>query len=261
VYRVPNLTPVPGADVSRLEDRRALVGAFDGFRRELDTRGTAEGLGQFQAAALGMLTRPAVARAFDLGREDPRLRDRYGRHHWGQACLLARRLAEAGVGVVTIDAWSPDGRSNYPAHFFNWDDPANWDIGAAMRFRLPYMDQAVSALVEDIYDRGLDRKILFVAMGEFGRTPRLARGGGVIARDHWPQAQSVFLAGGGLRTGQAVGATNSRGEYPAERPLTPKDVLATIYHHLGVPFRRGLEDYSGRPVAILGEGEPVRELV
>ena len=208
-----------------------------------------------------MLTSPKVAAAFDLSREDPRLRDRYGRHLWGQSCLLARRLAEAGSSVITIDALAPSLSERY----FSWDDHINvqtrWDLGDAMRHRAPFMDQAVSALIEDVYARGLDRKVLIVAAGEFGRTPRLTHAGGLIGRDHWPDAQSALVSGGGLRMGQVIGATNRRGEYPVERPLTPQDLLATIYRHLGIDHRAEFRDFSGRPIRILPDGEPIRELI
>jgi uncharacterized protein (DUF1501 family) len=208
-----------------------------------------------------MLTSPKVASAFDLSREDPRLRDRYGRHLWGQSCLLARRLAEAGSSVITIDALAPSLSERY----FSWDDHINvqtrWDLGEAMRHRAPYMDQALSALIEDVYARGLDRKVLVVAAGEFGRTPRLTHADGLIGRDHWPAAQSALVSGGGLRMGQVIGATNRRGEHPVERPLTPKDLLATIYRHLGIDHRAEFRDLSGRPIRILPEGEPIGELI
>jgi uncharacterized protein (DUF1501 family) len=123
------------------------------------------------------------------------------------------------------------------------------------------MDQAISALIEDVYARGLDRKVLIVAAGEFGRTPRLTQAAGLLGRDHWPSAQSALVSGGGLRTGQVIGATNRRGEYPVERPLSPQDLLATIYRHLGIDHRTELRDLSGRPVPILSGCEPIRELI
>jgi uncharacterized protein (DUF1501 family) len=208
-----------------------------------------------------MLISPKVASAFDLSREDPRLRDRYGRHLWGQGCLLARRLAEAGSSVITIDALAPSLKERY----FSWDDHINaqtrWDLGDAMRHRAPFMDQALSALIEDVYARGLDRKVLIVAAGEFGRTPRLTHAAGLIGRDHWPDAQSALISGGGFRMGQVIGSTDRQGAYPAERPLTPKDLLATIYRHLGIDHRAEFRDVTGRPVPVLAEGEPIPELV
>jgi Protein of unknown function (DUF1501) len=259
-FHPPALTLVGGLDGRRLECRRDLQGQFDDIRRGQDGHGGGGG-DPFREAAFQMFTSPKVAAAFDLSREDPRLRDRYGRHLWGQSCLLARRLAEAGSSVITIDALAPSLSERY----FSWDDHINvqtrWDLGEAMRHRAPFMDQALSALIEDVYARGLDRKVLVVAAGEFGRTPRLTHAGGLIGRDHWPAAQSALVSGGGLRMGQVIGATNRRGESPAERPLTPKDLLATIYRHLGIDHRAEFRDLSGRPVPILPEGEPIRELI
>jgi hypothetical protein len=259
-FRPPALTLVGGVDGRRLVDRRGLMRQFDGLRRGLEWQ-EAGGGDPFREAAFQMLTSPRVARAFDLSREDPRLRDRYGRHLWGQSCLLARRLAEAGSSVITIDALAPSLSERY----FSWDDHINvqtrWDLGEAMRHRAPFMDQAVSALIEDVYARGLDRTVLIVAAGEFGRTPRLTHAGGLIGRDHWPGAQSALVSGGGLRMGQVIGATNRRGEYPVERPLTPQDLLATIYRHLGIDHRAEFRDFSGRPIRILPQGEPIRELI
>ncbi len=261
-YAPPNLQLVAGVDGSRLDDRRTLLDQFDRMRRGLDLQGSLEATDRFRAAALHMLTSPAAAEAFDLGREDDATRDRYGRHLWGQACLLARRLAQAGTAVITIYIDTP----KTGQEFTNWDDhimnagrPGHF--GRYMQIRLPYLDQALSALVEDIYARGLDRQIMVVALGEFGRTPRLSQNSQGVGRDHWPQAQSVLLSGGGLRTGQVVGATSRRGEYPVSRPLSPKDVLATIYQHLGIDTRHELYDFSGRPIPVLPWGEPIAELV
>jgi hypothetical protein len=259
-FRPPALTLVGGVDGRRLVDRRGLLRQFDGLRRGLDGRKDPDG-DPFREAAFQMLTSPEVARAFDLSREDDRLRDRYGRHLWGQSCLLARRLAEAGSSVITIDALAPSLSERY----FSWDDHINvqtrWDLGEAMRHRAPFMDQAISALIQDVYARGLDTKVLIVAAGEFGRTPRLTHAGCLIGRDHWPGAQSALVSGGGLRMGQVIGATNRRGEYPVERPLAPKDLLATMYRHLGIDHRAEFVDFSGRPIRILPEGEPIRELI
>lgn len=260
-YKPPNLTLAAGVNASRLDDRRGMLAQMDRLRRDLDLNGSMDGIDQFRAQAMHMLTNPKVAAAFDITREPDVLRDRYGRHLWGQSCLLARRLAEAGVAVITIDALAPTTSDRY----FSWDDHINaqtrWDLADAMRHRAPFMDQGVSALIEDVYQRGLDRKILLVCAGEFGRTPRLVNTSGLIGRDHWPSAQSALISGGGLRMGQVVGATNSKGEYPVERPLSPQDLLATIYRHLGVDYRQSFRDFSGRPVPILSDGEPIRELV
>jgi hypothetical protein len=261
-YAPPGRALVGGVTPAGFGDRRRLLGEFDRLRRDIDRDGAVAGADQVRAAAVQVLTSPATARAFDLSKEDPRVRDRYGRHLWGQSCLLARRLAEAGVAVVTVDALAPEpGKPVY----FSWDDHANaqpgWDLAKGMRWRAPFMDQALAALIEDVYDRGLDRRILIVAAGEFGRTPRVTSANGCLGRDHWPDAMSALLSGGGLRTGQVVGSTTARGEHPKDRPLTPKDLLATMYRHLGIDPRHEFKDATGRPIPILGEGEPIRELI
>lgn len=258
-YAPPNLAG--GNSSGRLGDRRGLVPGFDSLRREIDQTGQLDGVDKLRDAAMTILTSSAMARAFDLSKENPKLRDRYGRHLWGQSCLLARRLAEAGAGVITIDALAPElGKPIY----FSWDDHANaqpgWDLDKGMRWRAPYLDQALTALMEDVYARGLDRKILIVACGEFGRTPRLSKAAGCLGRDHWPDAMSALVSGGNLRMGQVIGSTNSRGEYPKDNPLTPKDLLATIYRHLGIDPRHEFKDFTGRPIPVLNDGRPIEGL-
>jgi len=261
-FKPPNLSLDAGVNGARLDDRRGLVGQLDRYRRAADLHGAFEATDQFRQQAFQLLTSSAVADAFALDKETPESRDRYGRHLWGQSCLLARRLVEAGSSVVTIDALSP-----VPTNpiYFSWDDHSNpatgWNLEGAMRWRAPFMDQGLSALIEDIYDRGLDKKVLIVAVGEFGRTPRLASPQGVLGRDHWPSAQSAMLSGGGLRMGQVIGATTSKAEYPVERPLTPQDLLATVYRHLGIDPAGTVRDFTGRPVHLLSGGEPIRELI
>jgi hypothetical protein len=261
-YAPPNLALRGGVTVEQFAHRRQLLGQFDQLRREMDIEGRLDGTERLRTAAFGLLSNPHIAHAFDIARESPRLRDRYGRHLWGQSCLLARRLAEAGAGVVTIDALAPErGRPIY----FSWDDHANaqpgWDLAEGMRWRAPFMDQALAALIDDIHERGLDRDILVLALGEFGRTPRVSTNSGNLGRDHWPQAMCALASGGGMRMAQVIGATNSRGEFPSERPLTPQDLLATVYHHLGIDSRHEFRDFSGRPIPVLSSGQPIRELV
>jgi hypothetical protein len=261
-YRPPNLTVQAGLNGSRLGDRQQLLAQFDNFRRSRDASGAMEGVDQFHRQAFELFTSPRVAQAFDLEQESAALRDRYGRTLWGQSCLLARRLAEAGAGVISIDALAP--KLGMPL-YFSWDDHANaqpgWDMTQGMRLRAADMDPALTSLIEDIHERGLERKIAVVAVGEFGRTPRLTQANGCLGRDHWPQAYSALLAGGGWRTGQVVGATNSKAEYPVERPLTPQHLLATIYRHLGIDPGSSLIDLSGRPTPLLASGEAIRELL
>lgn len=263
-YAPRNLTLATGLDNARLGDRRFLVGQFDRFRRDLDLNRMLDGVDVFRSAAFDVLTSRTVADAFDIRHEDPRLRDRYGRHRWGQSCLLARRLAEAGVAVINIDATAPNDTTKH----FSWDDHAGaFHLDFAQRERLPQMDQALTALIQDLHDRGLEKQVLVIACGEFGRTPKVTyaptnfsdQPG--VGRDHWPGAFSAFISGGGLRMGQIVGATNSRSEYPVENPVTPQDLLATVYRHLGIDPARQITDFSGRPVAILPDGKPIEALL
>ncbi len=261
-YAPPSLGLAGGVTVEQFSHRRQLLGQFDRLRRTADLDGRLEGTDRLRAAAFRLLSNPDVARAFDLGREEPRLRDRYGRHLWGQSCLLARRLAEAGAGVITIDALAPvRGRPIY----FSWDDHANaqpgWDLAEGMRWRAPFLDQALSALIEDLHQRGLNRDVLVLALGEFGRTPRVTQSSGRLGRDHWPQAMCALVSGGSGQMGQVIGATSSRGEFPRERPLTPQDLLATVYCHLGIDSRQEFRDFSGRPVPVLPGGQPIAELI
>ncbi len=261
-YSAPNLQIAAGMEGSRLDHRRELLAQFDNFRRDLDLNDSLVGTSDFQQHAFQILTSNRVAHAFDLSTEPDQLRDKYGRHLWGQSCLLARRLAESGVAVITIDALAPV-VPNY--RYFSWDDHAipdyKWDIVEAMKFRALYMEQAVGTLIEDLYNRGLDQQVLLVAMGEFGRTPRYYDLKGYGGRNHWPQAQSIFMSGGGLRMGQVIGATNSKAEHPAERPVTPQEVLATIYHHLGIDPSHEFPDFQGRPIPILNNPSPIHELL
>jgi hypothetical protein len=261
-FKPQNLSLNAGINGHRLDDRKSLVAQLDRYRRARDLHGAVQATDEFREQAFELLTSTSVEQAFALEQEKPATRDRYGRHLWGQSCLLARRLAEAGTSVITIDALSPD--STNPI-YFSWDDHSNpatgWNLEGAMRWRGPYMDQALSALIEDIYDRGLDRKIMVVALGEFGRTPRLATPQGVLGRDHWPSAQAALVSGGGLQMGQVVGATTSKAEYPVDNPLAPQDLLATIYRHLGIDTETMIEDFSGRPVPVLPAGQPIRELI
>ena len=260
-YRPPQLT-LSGIDASRLDQRGSLLRQFDRLREDLDVRGQLGATDEFRRQAFRLLTSPETAAAFDVGREPETLRDRYGRHVWGQGCLLARRLAEAGTAVISLYINTPKSGQE----FTNWDDhilnagrPGHF--GKYMKVRLPYLDQALSALIEDIYGRGLDERIMVVVMGEFGRTPRLSVNSKGVGRDHWPQAYSALVSGGGLRMGQVVGATNAKAEYPTERPYSPQDLLATIYRHLEIDPEHSFVDFSGRPIPILGEGAPIRELV
>ncbi|QDV36424.1 DUF1501 domain-containing protein [Tautonia plasticadhaerens] len=246
-----------------LEDRRGLLRQLDVLRRGVDRPASWDAMDRYQAQAFTLLTSSRVAEAFDLDREDAGLRDRNGRHRWGQGCLLARRLVEAETSIVSLFIDTPqDG----PV-FTNWDDhPGNagrpGHFADYLRRRLAYLDQALSTLVADIAARGLDRRVLVVVTGEFGRTPRIRSGppDGSQGRDHWPQAYSALVAGGGLRMGQVVGETDSEAAYPRERPVSPQDLLATVYRHLEIDTGHVFRDHLDRPFPILSEGRPIAEL-
>src|SRR5207253_75129 len=162
----------------------------------------------------------------------------------------------AGVRLVTVDFPTVPGQKA-----FSWDDHASvWNIFEQMKIRLPVLDQVASALIEDLYARGLDRDVLFVVMGEMSHTPRLSNFQGQPGREHWARSLSVLLSGGGMTMGQAVGSTNHKGEEPRERPLTPNDLLATWYRFLGVPLGTQFTDHGGRPTPVLPHGDPISEL-
>jgi uncharacterized protein (DUF1501 family) len=245
----------------RLDDRVGLLGGLDRLRRRVDRHDTMDSVDEFNRMALEVLTADKARRAFDLADEDPRVVARYG-NEWGANALVARRLVEAGVSFVTVSV--PGGVQAMDAP--GWDDHAvNIDLPTIMRHRLPVYDAAVTALINDLYDRGLDRQVLVVAAGEFGRTPKgtlqpgTATGKLQWGRDHWPGAQSVLVSGGGMRMGQVIGATDSQAGYPREGPLDPQDLLATLYRHLGIDLALHFPDASGRPVAIT-TGTPIKEL-
>jgi uncharacterized protein (DUF1501 family) len=269
-FEVPNIGLREAGQLDRLQERVGLRERFDTMRRELDRSGTLQAMDSFQQQALGLLTSPEARRAFDLSLETERVRDRYGRHAWGQQCLMARRLVEAGVEIVTTTFDGPQcGRVG------NWDDHAvNHHVFEALAYRMPFYDKAVTALVEDLYERGLDRRVLLIVTGEFGRTPRITNepssGGGVASgvtgtmqpgRDHWPRAGSMLFAGGGIATGQVIGATDRRGEDVVSRRLSPQDFLATVYRHLDIEYAAvTLRNFSGRPVPIVTDGRAMPEL-
>lgn len=268
-FEVPNIG-LPVDQQARLRQRLDLKQSLDLMRRDMDQSGVMSAIDGFEAQALNLLTSPAAREAFDLSREADSVRERYGRNAWGQQCLMARRLVEAGVEIVTTEFDGP-----LCGRVANWDDHAvNHHVFDAIKYRAPFFDQAVSALIEDLYERGLDKRVLLVVTGEFGRTPRISyvasSGGGVASgeagtvqpgRDHWPRANSMLFAGGGIRTGQVIGATDRRGEDPVDRRVGPGDFLATIYRHLGINYKEvAIHNFAGRPVPILNNGDAITEL-
>jgi len=246
-YRVRNLKLPEGISPGRLGDRRRIMEAMDGLRRGADPK--LRDLDAYYQSAFEMLSGKDVAAAFDINSEDPKLRDRYGRHTFGQSALLARRLVEAGTPFVTVNCVPWDHHGTAPQ--------LKTEEGA--RMLIPPLDRAIAALVDDLIDRGLYDSTLVVAMGEFGRTPRMNKDAG---RDHWGNTFSVLMGCGSMKMGQVIGRSSARGEHVVDRPISPEDVAATVYHHLGIDSRAiTFEDKSGRPTYLIEKGEPIRELV
>jgi hypothetical protein len=247
-----------GVTLNRLQDRVNLLRSFDSLSRSLDARGTMDGMDGFTQQALGILTSSRLVDALDLSKEDPRVVARYGAGdpaferdgapRMVRSFCLARRLIEAGARVVTLN-------------FSRWDwhgpDGMNFPEG---RRNMPLLDQALSALVSDLYARGLDQDVSVVVWGEFGRTPRINNN---ASRDHWPQVSAALLAGGGMRMGQVIGETNRLGEVPARRPVKFQEVFATLYTNIGLNLRSTrVFDPNGRPQYLVDPDiQPMRELV
>lgn len=249
-YRVRDLNPPEGVMFNRVQSRKEMQAALDGFSREVEEGPATAARDAYYAQAYSLLTSPEAKGAFDIARESPQTRQRYGRSRVGAGCLLARRLVEAGSRFVTVVDKG-------------WD--MHQDIAKALpdaQFRgsgkLPALDRAFATLITDLKERGLLDSTLVVLMGEFGRTPKLNSRGG---RDHWPRAGFVCLAGGGVRGGQVIGATDAYGELPAERPVRPEDLAHSILTMLGVDPRKEYQTGSGRPMQIIKDGSFVSELV
>ena len=243
----------------RIGDRRYLLQQFDRMRRDVDADGSILAMDEYQTRAVDLLSSSATAHAFDLSREKDSTRQQYGHHRMGQSALLARRLVEAGCSMVSLDF----GKATNAVP--TWDDHGDAQhIFNSMKVRLPMYDQALSALITDLYDRGLDQRVLVIACGEFGRTPKVNMGRAAVpiapGRDHWADAMSILVSGGGMQMGQIIGSTNARGEHPVDRPLDPNDFLASVYRFLGIDPSQNLHDRRGRPIPILPFGEAIEEL-
>lgn len=252
-FRVRDLALGSGVSLGRLGDRDGLRGNLDRMRRNVDASGALDSLDSFQREAYSLVTSDAARRAFDVGAEDDATRDLYGRTGFGQGALLARRLVEAGSTFVTV-------------HSGGWDH--HWDLEKGLETRMPEIDNGVAGLLADLSRRGLLETTMVILCGEFSRTPRMNDGGnggpprsmGTPGRDHWGNAMFALVAGGGIKGGRIVGSTDARGERVKDRPLTPFDLHATIYHVLGVDRTTHFLDHSGRPVPIVDSGEPIAEL-
>lgn len=242
----------PGVTLSRLQQRSELSRQFDGLVRSLDTGHNMELTDRYSALAYDMVASPQVRQAFDIERESPQLRDAYGRSSVGEKALLARRLVEAGTTFVLVS-----GRWGYFDH--HGDTVPPWGgIAKGLTPILPTIDRALSALINDLEVRGLLDSTLILMMGEFGRSPVLTKDGG---REHWIAVMSMLMAGGGLRHGQVIGCTDSKGGAIKNRPVTPGDLAATVYRHLGIPLDSQWLTPQGRPVSVVTEGgRPISEL-
>ena len=237
-----DLRLVGGMTSDRLESRTNLLGALDRIRRDVDGSGQMVAMDSFTQRAVGVVTSGRVADALDLSKEDPKVRERYGNND-GTMFLTSRRLIEAGVRAVTFDWGSWDTHGNNFSH---------------LRMQLPKLDRALSALIEDLDQRGMLPNVTIVMWGEFGRTPRVNATAG---RDHWSRLSMGFLAGGGLKTGQAIGSSTRYAEDARDRPVHLLEVFATLYHNLGIDVSSRLTDPSGRPQSLVEQRKPIRELI
>lgn len=245
-YQVKNLIRPGGLTLERLADRRSVLDELDELRRATDPK--LRDLDAYYQRAFEMLNGSAVARAFDIGAEPAVVRERYGRHTFGQSALLARRLVEAGTRFVTVNCVPWDHHGTAPQ--------LRTEEGA--RKLVPPLDRAIAALIDDLVARGLYDSTLVVAMGEFGRTPRMNKDAG---RDHWGNTFSVLLGCGSMKMGQVIGRSSARGEHVVDRPISPQDVAATVYQHLGIDARSlTFDDRAGRPTYLIENGAPVEEL-
>jgi hypothetical protein len=256
-FRIPLFQMPTGVSLQRLGERRAMLESFDRLRRDVDKSGLMEAMDSFQQQAWDILSSPKARDAFDLDAESKDVRERYGFipefkaptpdrcgvPAWSQRLLLARRLIEAGVRLVTVD--------------LRWWDTHVQGFDTMRNGFLPRWDRAFTALIEDLHHRGLLKTTMVLAWGEFGRTPKINANAG---RDHWPNVFSAAMAGGGIQGGRVVGASDAHGAEPAENPKTPQDVLATVYRHLSIDTHAQYADFSGRPHPVLPSGEPISEL-
>jgi hypothetical protein len=236
-----NLSLAKGVSLDRLSDRRQLLSAFDSVNRQVQQHDAMSGIDAFTRQALELVASSKARDAFDISQEAAETHARYGK--FCETFLIARRLVEAGIPVVTLKV------GDWDTHEKNFKD---------MREQLPQLDRGFHALVTDLHERGLENDVAVVLWGEFGRAPRISRGDG---RDHWPEAGAAVLAGGGFKVGQVIGETDSHGGQSKGRPYTPANVLASLYRHLGLDPATTILDHNRRPMRLLDDGEVVRELV
>src|SRR5262249_44016782 len=254
-FGFPDLTLRAEVSPARLDGRRALLSRMNRRFDALQSGGAAGTSNAYQQRALNVLTSDATRRAFDLSREPDRLRDAYGRNSYGQSCLLARRLVEAGTRMVLV-RWAPDCNATWDTHGTIANQPPAFNVLKGTL--LPQLDAGLGTLLEDLSQRGLLDETLVVVMGEFGRSPKVNPWAG---RARWPRCYSVLLAGGGVRGGHVYGKSGRDGSDPSEDPVTPHDVVATVYSLLGVSPDTELRDNLGRPVRVGGPGQVIRGVI
>jgi hypothetical protein len=238
---VENLRLASGVNAEKMDDRKDLLGKFDTVRREIDASGTMKGMDSFAGRAFDMIASGTVRKALDLKNEDPKTRDRY---KGVEMFLTARRLVEAGVGCVTLSY------GGWDTHSSNFKE---------LKRMLPNLDRGIANMISDLHDRGMEDDVVTVVWGEFGRTPKINNSD--AGRDHWSPVMSAMVAGGGLKMGQAIGASSARGEYPKDRPYKVPHLLATIYQAMGIDPGYTFMNGSGRPMYILDDRTPVTELL
>lgn len=245
-FNVEQLTLPAELDIERVQERRSILRELDAKSRMAEQVAAVQGMKAYRGRAIDLLTSPATRKAFALNEESDRMRDRYGRNTYGQSVLLARRLVEAGVRFVTV---------YYSRGIGGWDTHKD-NFNILKKSRLPHTDQSVSALLEDLQARGLLDETLVYWTGDFGRTPKINKDAG---RDHWPQCQTVLMAGGGVRGGQVYGTSDAIGARPAEKPVRPDDITATLFHALGIDPETMVYDQLHRPMPI-SAGKPLHTL-
>lgn len=245
--------------MDRFMSRVSLRRQMDRLRSDLDGTGSMEAMDRFGQQAFEMVAGRKAQDAFDISKEPESISERYGEHEWCRKALLARRLVESGVSFVTVDLSNHSASGTWDNHGDNI--PPYGGIWNGLRPLLPVFDHLITTLVNDLEERGLLDDVLVIAMGEFGRTPKIGTQGSKDGRDHWPNVMSMCMAGGGFRHGQVIGATERDGGDIRNRPVSPGDLSATIYHHMGVPLDTTYEDQQGRPIHAVQNGAPIRELI
>ncbi len=248
-----------GLTMERIQSRRTLSQQMDGLRASIDSSGMMSAMDTFSQKAYDIVAGGRAQEAFDLSKEPKHVLDRYGDHDWARQALLARRLVERGSSFVTIDLSNHGASGTWDNHGDNI--PVYGGIWNGLRPLLPVFDHVITTLVSDLQDRGMLKDTLVIAMGEFGRTPTLGTQGSTDGRNHWDRVMSMSMAGGGFRHGQVIGSSTRDGGEIEERPVTPGDIAATIYHHMGVPLTTTYPDHQGRPLYVVEDGQPIKELV